>query len=114
MVMAPPVASTRRLTKRAAAAPAPLETAWFDPETVGVPYPSPPPSVAPVKRSHRRQVIALDAVLLLLLLMGVCAVVNTQAVTLAVKRETTVTREMFEVTATNVPAKPPGQVQARS
>ncbi len=111
MVMAPPVASTRRLTKRAAAAPAPLETAWFDPETVAVAYPSPPPPVAPVKRSHRRQVIALAAVLVLLLLMGVCAVVNSQAVTLAVDPGITVPGGVVKATATHVPANQAGEVQ---
>src|SRR5438034_641903 len=111
MVMAPPLASRRRLTKRAAAAPAPLETAWFDPETVGVAYPSPPPSVAPVKRSHRREVIALAAVLLLLLLMGVCAVVNSQVVTLAVDPGITVPGGVVKVTATHVPANQAGEVQ---
>src|SRR3989454_1484829 len=65
MVMAPPVTSTRRVTKRAAA-PAPVETVLIDPETVAVAYPSPPPPAAPVKRSHRRQLIALAAILVLL------------------------------------------------
>ena len=110
MVMAPPVASTRRRTKRAAA-PAPVETVLIDPETVAVAYASPPPSIAPVKRSYRRQLIALAAVLVLLLLMGVCAVVSSQAVTLAVDPGISVPGGVVKVTATHVPANQAGEVQ---
>src|SRR6266576_4654976 len=110
MVMAPPVASTRRRTKRAAA-PAQVENVLIAPETVAVAYASPPPSIAPVKRSHRRQLIALAAVLVLLLLMGVCAVVTSQAVTLAVDPGITVPGGVVKITATNLPANQAGEVQ---
>ena len=111
MVMAPPVASTRRLTKRGAAPPPPAETLLFDPETVAVAYPSPPPPAAPARRSRRRQVIALAAVLILLLIMGVCAVVNSQAVTLAVDPGITLPGGVVRVTATHLPANQAGEVQ---
>src|SRR2546428_12684755 len=90
MVMAPPVASTRRLTKRGAPPPPPAETGLFDPQTVAAAYPPPPPPAAPPRRSRRRQVIALAAVLILLLIMGVCAVITTQAITLNVNPNLTV------------------------
>ncbi|TMF34025.1 MAG: hypothetical protein E6I30_06980 [Chloroflexi bacterium] len=114
MVMAPPVASTRRLTKRGAPPPPPAETVLFDPETVAVAYPSPPPPVAPARRSRRRQVIALAAVLVLLLLMGVCAVVNSQAVTLAVDPGIAAPGGVVKVTATHLPANQAAEVELLS
>jgi len=56
-------------------------------------------------------VIALAAVLVLLLLMGVCAVVNSQAVTLAVDPGITVPGGVVKVTETHVPANQAGEVQ---
>ncbi|TMF69539.1 MAG: serine/threonine protein kinase, partial [Chloroflexi bacterium] len=114
MVMAPPVASTRRLTKRGAPPPPPAETVLFDPETVAVAYPSPPPPAAPARRSRRRQVIALAAVLILLLIMGVCAVITTQAITLNVNPNLTVPGGVVKVTATHLPANQAAEVELLS
>ena len=95
-------------------ATAPATALLIDPETVEVAYPSPPPPAARPKRSHRgRLLLGVGAVLLLLLLVGVCAVV-TQATTLEVSPSRTVPGGRVTVTATNVPANQVGEIQLLS
>jgi serine/threonine-protein kinase len=110
VVMASPVASTRRVATTVA--PPPEFDRFVDAETT-VAYPSPPPPAPAPKRSRRRLAIGLAAVLVLLLLLGVCAVVS-QATTLAVDPNRTVPGGRVTVTATNVPANQVGEIQLLS
>src|SRR2546425_3858224 len=107
MVMATPATSTRTLTRPVAAPPEADQ--YVDAETT-VAYPSPPPPPAPVKRSRRRLWVGLAALVVLLLLLGVCAVVS-QGTTLAVNPQRTVPGGQVTVTATNLPAHQVGDVQ---
>ncbi len=104
-----PAAPSQPLTPPAAPPAAPP----YDPEAVAVAYPSPPLTPAPIKRSHRRLVIGIAAVLVLLLLLGAgaAALLLSQATTLALSPSTTVPGGRLTVTATNLPANQVGEIQ---
>ena len=87
-----------------------------EPATVAMAFPSPPPpeSVAqPARHTRRRLAIGLAALLILLLLMGVCAVV-AQATTLTVSPDRVAPGGSVHVTATKVPANQVGEIQLHS
>ncbi len=112
MVMAPAMASTvpiarAALTERVAAK--------SQPETVAMPYPAPtaPLAATPPKHSrrlNRRLVIGIAAVLVLLLVLGVCGVL-AQTTTLSVTPNRANRGEIVAVTATHVPANQVGEIQ---
>src|SRR5438046_1958767 len=105
MVMGPPAASTVPLGGTAVAervAPSP------QPETVAVAYPSPNghDSARPAKRSlrlNRRMVLGIAAVLVLLLVLGLCQVALAST-TIAVNPSRVGPRDTVNVTATRLPA----------
>jgi len=121
MVMAPPVARTKPVTRTKPVA----RTAVIEPEppaTVAGAYPSPPAAAFPElasavqahpKHTRRRVAIGVAALLILLLLLGVCAVV-AQATTLTVSPTRAARGETVRVTATHVPANQAGEVQLHS
>src|SRR5438094_522572 len=85
------------------------------PATVAMEYPSPPvatvtPPAATPKRSRRRLLLGIAAVLILLLVLGVCAVV-AQATTLTVNPTRVAPGGTVTVTATHVPANQAGEIQ---
>jgi len=112
MVMAPPAASTVPLGGTAVAervAPSP------QPETVAVAYPSPNghDSARPAKRSlrlNRRMVLGIAAVLVLLLVLGLCQVALAST-TIAVNPSRVGPGDTVNVTATRVPAGQVGEIQ---
>ena len=121
MVMAPPIARTKPVTRTKPVG----RTAVMEPEapeTEAVAYPSPPAASAPrvgsasrarPKLTRRRVAVGVAALLILLLLLGVCAVV-AQATTLAVSPTRAARGETVRVTATHVPANQAGEVQLHS
>src|SRR5207249_1625882 len=121
MVMTPPFGRTKQVARTEPVA----RTAVMEPEppeTEAVAYPSPPaasaPRVGPASRarpklSRRRVAIGVAALLILLLLLGVCAVV-AQATTLTVSPTRAARGETVRVTATHVPANQAGEVQLHS
>src|SRR5438094_2363445 len=121
MVMAPPVARTKPVTRTKPVA----RTAVIEPEppaTVAGAYPSPPAAAFPElasavqahpKHTRRRVAIGVAALLILLLLLGVCAVV-AQATTLTVSPTRAARGATVRVTATHVPANQAGEVQLHS
>jgi hypothetical protein len=116
MLMAPSrLASTRPLGRTAVAdrVAAPAQEA-----TVAMAFPAPPAAVPAAaqpqpKRSRRRLVIGLAALLMLVLLLGVCAVA-AQATTLSVNPVRASRGEMVRVVATRVPANQVGEIQLHS
>ena len=86
------------------------------PATVAMAFPSPTPDQPagqPQKHTRRRLAIGLAALLVLLLLMGVCAVV-AQATTLTVSPDRVAPGGTVHVTATKVPANQVGEIQLHS
>jgi len=86
------------------------------PATVAMAFPSPPPvqpAGQPQKHTRRRLAIGLAALLVLLLLMGVCAVV-AQATTLTVSPDRVAPGGTVHVTASKVPANQAGEIQLHS
>ncbi|TMC35333.1 MAG: serine/threonine protein kinase [Chloroflexi bacterium] len=109
MVMATPAMATNPIA-RTAVAERPAQ-----PATVAMEYPSPPvatvtPPAATPKRSRRRLLLGIAAVLILLLVLGVCAVV-AQATTLTVNPTRVAPGGTVTVTATHVPANQAGEIQ---
>jgi len=112
MVIGPGAASTVPIAR---AATAERVTAPPQPATVAMAFPSSNGADAtpPVKRSgrvNRRLVLGIAGVLVLLLLLGVCAVV-ANATTLSVTPSQAARGDTVTVHATNVPANKAGQVQ---
>ena len=106
VVYSPRLASTVPL---GGAAVADRVTAPPQPATVAMTYPS-PAAPAPQSRSRRRWIAGAAATLVLLLVLGVCAVV-TRATTLTVNPSTAGRGETVRVTATHVPADQAGELQ---
>ncbi len=112
VVMPPQVTATVPLagaavTDRVAARP--------QPATVAVAYPSPNgrDAAAPAKpprRRNRRLVLGIAAVLVLLLVLGVCAIA-AQATTLAVTPSRATPGQAVTIAATHVPANQIGEIQ---
>ena len=114
VVMTPPprIATRQRAAPVAATAIMP-ETAVFDPETLGA-FPSPPPPAPPPKsRSTLPFVLGAAAVVVALLVTGVCVVVS-QATTLEINPGRMVPGGRVTVTATHVPARQFGEIQLLS
>jgi serine/threonine-protein kinase len=120
MVMAPAgVASTMNL---ATATPAPPAPTYVDSEdsaaTVGVAFPSPPPSE--VKRKSRKGLIALTiaAALILLLVIGTVGyvgyVATHQAPAFSLSPSTVVAGDTVRVTARHLPANQTGEIRLHS
>ena len=87
-----------------------------EPGTVAMAFPSPPsarPPAQPEKHTRRRLAIGLAALLVLLLLMGVCAVV-AQATTLTVSPDRVAPGGTVHVSAGRVPANQLGEIQLHS
>jgi len=113
MVMATPFASTvpiarAAVAERVAMPPQPATVAMAFPE------PSPPgpatPSAKPRRRPGRRVLIGVAAVLLLLLVLGTCAVL-AQATTLDVTPNRAARGDTVTVRSTHVPANQAGEIQ---
>src|SRR5437773_3601639 len=112
MVMARPAMATKPIA-RTAVAERPAQ-----PPTVAMEHPSPPvatsiPPAAPPKRSRRRLLLGIAAILILLLVLGVCAVV-AQATTLTVNPDRVAPGGTVTVSATHVPANQAGEIQVWS
>jgi hypothetical protein len=112
MVMAPAFVSTVPMAgvavaDRVATAP--------QPATVAMAYPSPnghdaAPQTKRSRRPNRRILLGIAAVLVLLLILGVCAVV-TQATTLTVTPNRATLGQDVTISATHVPANQVGEIQ---
>src|SRR5438093_5427573 len=117
MVMDPAEPEPQRTTPPTAVLARPREKAQPAPATVAMAFPAAPGTVAqttPMPRgSKRRLAIGLAALLVLLLLMGVCAVV-AQATTLAVSPDRIGPGGTVHVTASHVPAHQVGEIQLHS
>jgi hypothetical protein len=114
MVMRAPIASTVPLA-RAAVVDRPVVQPR--PATVAMPFPAPAPTAplaaTPVKRQrrlNRRLLIGLASIVVLLLVLGVCALA-AQATTLSVSPGTAARGDVVAVTATRVPANQIGEIQ---
>jgi hypothetical protein len=113
-VYSPQMASTVPLAgaavaERVAARPAQAATVAmaYPAPTVGSP---PLPSAAPKRHSRRRWLIGAAAFLVLLLVLGVCAIA-AQATTLTVNPGTAARGDVVRVTAAHVPANQAGEIQ---
>ncbi len=112
MVMAPPVPPTvpmgRTAVAERVAAPA-------QPATVAMAYPSPngqdgPTPARRLRRLNRRLALGIAAVLVLLLVLGICQTVLAST-TIAVNPSTVAPGDTVRVTATRVPADQVGEIQ---
>src|SRR5438309_3408649 len=111
MVMGPAVASTVPIAR---AAVAERVVAPPQPETVAMAYPSPSgqqaaPPAKRLRRINRRLMLGIAAILVLLLVLGLCEV--ALATTLAVNPSRAARGETVAVTATHVPANQVGEIQ---
>ena len=122
MVMAPPMPSTVPFVAAAAIADRGVARPR-QPATVAVAFPSPPeapatlvvasPVTPRLRVTRRRTAIGLAAVLILLLVMGVCAVAG-QATTLFLSPSTTAPGDIVDVIADHVPAHQAGLIELHS
>jgi len=112
MVLGPAVASTVPIAR---AAVAERVVAPTQPATVAMAYPSPngqeatPPARRP-RRLNRRRLVGIAAILVLLLVLGVCAIV-AQATTLTVTPDRATLGQTVRISATHVPANQVGEIQ---
>src|SRR5690242_11675933 len=113
MVMTPPVARTKPIAATAVADRiAPPRIAATTVMPLEAPAPAPMPTPRPSQKRHvdRRVFIGLAALLVLLLLLGICAAV-TQATTLTVNPTRAERGQFVSVRATHVPANQRGELQ---